>query len=96
MEPLRDKNWKIDTFLLSCRVLGRNIEKVILNFISKKLLNMNAKVIFGEFIPSNKNRMAKDFYSNLKFKKKSSNLWVWELKNGTIFENNLCEIEEDE
>ena len=96
LEPLHGKTWKIDTFLLSCRVLGRNIEKVILNFISKKLLSVDAKEILGEFIPTTKNIIAKDFYSNLKFIKKSSNLWVWKLKNGTIFRNNLCEIEEDE
>lgn len=95
LEPLRNRIWKIDTFLLSCRVLGRNIEKVILNFISKKLLNIDAKEIVGEFIPTKKNIIAKDFYNNLKFKKKSPNLWVWELKNGIIFDNNLCEIEEE-
>ena len=95
LEPLKDRVWKIDTFLLSCRVLGRNIEKAIINFLSKKLLKKNAEAIYGEFIPTKKNIIAKDFYDNLKFTKKSSTLWMWKLKDGMIFNNKLCEIKEE-
>ena len=64
------------------------------NLVQKdeKLLKINAKAIYGEFIPTKKNIIAKDFYDNLKFKKKSSTLWVWELKNGMIFDNKLCVV----
>lgn len=95
LEPLQDRVWKIDTFLLSCRVLGRNIEKAIINFLSKKLLKKNAEAIYGEFFPTKNNIIAKDFYDNLKFTKKSSTLWMWELKDGMIFNNKLCEIKEE-
>ena len=81
--------------MLSCRVLGKNIEKSILNFISKKLLKKNGKEILGEFFPTKKNIIAKDFYNNLKFEKKTANLWVWQLKNGIIYNNKLCKILEE-
>jgi len=94
IQPLPNKIWKIDTFLLSCRVLGRNIEKVILNFISKKLIKINGQAILGEFIPSKKNMLVKDLYKSLNFIKKSNKTWLWEINKGLIYDNNICEIVE--
>lgn len=83
------KEWKIDTFLLSCRVIGRKIEKVLLEFIIKKAKNENIDKIIGEYIPTEKNDIVKDFYkdngfifSGVKDKKQ-----IWELTINSI--NNL-------
>lgn len=54
---------RLDTFLLSCRVLGRGIESA---FLSGVLLNMEAagmKSVQAEFVPSERNSPAKDFLS---------------------------------
>ena len=92
IQPLPNRVWKIDTFLLSCRILGRNIEKVILNFISKKLMIIKGQSIIGEFIPSKRNMLVKDLYKSLDFKKKPNNTWLWDMNRGLIYDNNICEI----
>ena len=84
IKPLPNKIWKIDTFLLSCRVLGKNIEKVVLNFVSKKLIEIKGEGIIGEFIPSKKNMLVKNLYKDLDFKKQPRNTWLWESKKGLI------------
>ncbi len=58
------KQWRIDTFLLSCRVIGRAIEKVMLNYIIEQAKKEGAEMLVGEFIATSKNDPAKDFYKN--------------------------------
>lgn len=60
--------WRIDTFLLSCRVLGREIEKALLTVIVKEIQKSKCIKLIGEFIPTQKNVPAKDFYLNNGFK----------------------------
>lgn len=61
-------NWLIDTFLLSCRIIGRDIEKVMLAYIAEMAEQENATSLHGEFIRTEKNAPAKDFYKNSNFK----------------------------
>ena len=67
VEKEKDK-WKIDTFLLSCRVIGRNIENSLLAYIVEQANKENVKEISAEFISTKKNAPAKDFYKNNNFK----------------------------
>ena len=53
----------IDTFLMSCRVMGRKLEDVIINELATKY---NKKLI-GEFIPTAKNAPVKELYDRLGF-----------------------------
>lgn len=69
----KDDSWKIDTFLLSCRVIGRGIEQAFLHFICQNAIKKNIKKIIGEFLPTQKNTIAESFYSNMGFKIESSN-----------------------
>lgn len=62
------KECVITSFLLSCRVLGREVEKAVLAFIIEQAKNNGTKVITGEFIPSEKNEPAKYIYRNNGFK----------------------------
>jgi FkbH-like protein len=57
----------LDTYLLSCRILGREIEKVTLLSIIKKLTFGTNKILKAEFIPSKKNAMSKDFLDKVGF-----------------------------
>jgi FkbH-like protein len=63
----KGSTWKIDTFLLSCRVIGRNIEKYMLGLILKIAMKEDVKEVIGEYIPSNKNMQVKHFYSANEF-----------------------------
>ena len=72
-------SWYIDNFLLSCRVIGRNIEDIFLFELIKKLKKKKQnKFITGEYFKGNKNSIVKDFYQKQGFKKKN-NKWIGEL-----------------
>ena len=73
-------SWYIDTFLLSCRVIGRNIEDFFLFELIKKLKEKNKKfeLVIGEYIKGNKNLMVENFYRDQKFKKVDGK-WVKKL-----------------
>ena len=72
--------WRIDTFLLSCRVIGRRVEETLLAYILEEARKENAKALVGEFIPTKKNAPAKDFYKNNSFKltNETEELQSWE------------------
>ncbi len=60
--PRSSDSWEIDTFLLSCRVMGRGVETVLLTTISEQLRALSAKNLCGWFIPTGKNTPAESFY----------------------------------
>ena len=64
-----DKNVFIDTFLMSCRILGRHLESWILNEIRKIAIKKKRGIIIAEYIPTKRNIVAKNFISNNKFEK---------------------------
>jgi FkbH-like protein len=57
----------IDTWLMSCRVLGRQVEPTTLNLIAQEALKLGARRLVGEYIPTKKNGMVKDHYAKLGF-----------------------------
>ncbi len=54
---------RIDTFLMSCRVMGRKLEDVMINEIAAKY----GGKLTGEFIPTAKNAPVKELYDRLGF-----------------------------
>jgi FkbH-like protein len=64
---LANSDLYIDTWLMSCRVLGRQVEPTTLNLIAQEALKLGAKRLVGEYIPSKKNAMVKDHYARLGF-----------------------------
>jgi FkbH-like protein len=58
---------EIDTFLLSCRVIGRTVETALLAHIAKSAAERGCKRLIGWFLPTKKNAPARDFYSQHKF-----------------------------
>jgi FkbH-like protein len=62
-----DKDLEIDTWLMSCRVLGRQVEAATLNLIAAEAAKLGAKRLTGEYIPTKKNAMVKDHYARLGF-----------------------------
>ncbi len=58
----------IDTWLMSCRVLGRHVEQEVLNCIVEGARTRGFKRVVGEFLPTAKNQMVKDHYEKLGFK----------------------------
>ena len=64
----------IDTWIMSCRVLKRNMENFVLNTIVQIAKQNSFSRIIGEYLPTQKNGMVKDHYLNLGFKQ-VQNLW---------------------
>lgn len=54
--------WRIDTFLLSCRVIGRRVETVLLQYLIDEAARAGATAIVGELVETAKNRPARSFY----------------------------------
>jgi FkbH-like protein len=57
----------MDTFLLSCRVLGRGVEDAFLVQCLRRAQARGARTIAAQFIPTAKNQVAADFYRSRGF-----------------------------
>ena len=58
----------IDTFLLSCRVIGRTIETALLAWLAGEARAQGARRLEGWFLPNRKNAPAKNFYRDHGFR----------------------------
>jgi FkbH-like protein len=57
----------IDSWLMSCRVLGRQVELACLNALVARAKSLGVTEIVGAYIPTNKNGLVRDHYQNLRF-----------------------------
>jgi len=65
----------IDTWIMSCRVLKRGVECLVMNTIAQLAQKNYFKKIVGEYIATPKNALVKDHYATLGFSLKD-NFWV--------------------
>jgi FkbH-like protein len=83
-----DHSCDIDTFLLSCRVIGRTVETALLSHLAETARARGLRYLRGWFLPTKKNVPAKDFYAQHGFTLQSSNgegsLWVLDLQRSRI------------
>jgi predicted enzyme involved in methoxymalonyl-ACP biosynthesis len=72
--------WRIDSFLMSCRVIGRGVEETLLAYLIEEAKKEDAVRFIGEFIPTEKNIPSKEFYKKNGFElmKKDGALEIWE------------------
>lgn len=61
------KTARVDTWLMSCRVLGRKVENEVLNIVAREAKRAGYNQLLGSFIPTAKNALVKDHYKNLGF-----------------------------
>lgn len=61
----------IDTWLMSCRVLKRGVEYLVFDAVYETAKEWGCGRIVGEYLPTKKNGMVKDFYPGLGFERKS-------------------------
>lgn len=88
------KEWLIDTFLLSCRVLGRGIEDAMLRYIVGKAREEGAVKVTAEYIPTKKNKPCEQLLPNFGFKKEGDLTWVYTYE-GPIKQTSHIELKED-
>jgi predicted enzyme involved in methoxymalonyl-ACP biosynthesis len=58
---------EIDTWLMSCRVIGRTVERTMLAHLCEHAAQRGVTTIRGLYIPAAKNQLAKDAYSQFGF-----------------------------
>lgn len=57
----------IDTWLMSCRVIGRTVEATIMEHVCRRAEELGCTSLRGTYVPSEKNAMAEDAYAKLGF-----------------------------
>lgn len=75
MKKRNAKTLFVDTWFMSCRVLKRGMENFTLNTIVEYAKAHGFERILGEYIPTLKNGMVKEHYTNLGFKAIGENLY---------------------
>ncbi len=58
---------EIDTWLMSCRVLGRQVEMATLNLLAEAAVERGCTALAGRFRPTQKNEMVREHYGRLGF-----------------------------
>jgi FkbH-like protein len=69
MKSTDDKTLFVDTWFMSCRVLKRGMENFTLNQMVQAARAAGYKYIIGEYLPTPKNSMVKDHFTNLGFER---------------------------
>ena len=91
LQKVNNADLFIDTWIMSCRVLKRNVEELVLNEVVEIANQNKCNRILGEFIPTSKNELVKDHYKKLGFSE-NENYWVllpenYNFKNTFISKN---------
>jgi FkbH-like protein len=63
----KDRRWEIDTWIMSCRVLGRRVEETILQYLVQQARAAGITELVGRYIPTARNGLVKDHFSKLGF-----------------------------
>lgn len=75
----------IDTWLMSCRVLGRGVEAACLDVLARAAARAGAAALIGEYRPTARNGMVREHYARLGFVPTGQNgeatYWRLELAN---------------
>jgi FkbH-like protein len=74
--------WEIDTWLMSCRVLGRKVEHMVLREILVHAQAAGVHKLTGTFCPTDRNKLVVEHYARLGFVKtgeEQTGLTHWEL-----------------
>ncbi|WP_428324977.1 HAD-IIIC family phosphatase [Nitrosopumilus sp.] len=83
-----DDEWFLDTFLLSCRIMGRGIEEGILGKIVELAKKEKVKTIKAQFVPTQKNKPAENFLYEFGFHK-DGEFWLFSVKDSINIPNHL-------
>ncbi|MBQ7840408.1 MAG: HAD-IIIC family phosphatase [Lachnospiraceae bacterium] len=88
----------VDLWLMSCRVLKRDMEFAMMDALAEKCLEAGIHTIYGYYYPTAKNAMVKEFYAWQGFEKVSEDEeknTVWKLSLSDAYEkkNHVIDVE---
>ena len=89
----------IDLWLMSCRVLKRDMEKAMMDVLVKKCLTDNITSIKGYYYPTAKNGMVRSFYDEMGFTLESvdeegNSVWKMDISENYNKKNEVINVEE--
>lgn len=82
----------IDSWVMSCRVANRGLEKFLLNQIVVEAKKMDCRQLIGEYIPSKKNMPVVDHYQKMGFVEENGK-WLLKLDDFVPLETSIKEKE---
>lgn len=62
-----ERDWLLDTWVMSCRVIGRLVEQAVLNRVVAEARARGIRRLIGIYRPTERNGMVKDHYAKLGF-----------------------------
>lgn len=88
----------IELWLMSCRVLKREMESAMMDALVEKCLESGIRTIYGYYYPTAKNGMVKEFYGQQGFDRISEDaegntVWRYEIKQPWEKKNTVIEVE---
>ena len=81
--------YQIENFLLSCRILGRQVENIMLNELLGILKKRKIQYVIGTYIKTEKNSQCENFYLENNFTKKDNSNYIIDLRNYKYKKNYL-------
>ena len=89
----------IDLWIMSCRVLKRDMEFAMMDCLVDKCKKNNINEIIGYYYPTAKNNMVKDFYKIQGFEKVDEDLngntkWLFKIDDNYINKNKVIDVED--
>ena len=76
------RDWHVDTWLMSCRVLGRRVEDAVLQELLLQARERGVDRIVGIYHPTERNKLVEDHYAKLGFalvERQQDGTTVWQL-----------------
>ena len=89
----------IDSWLMSCRVIGRTVEAELLSHLCRRAGELGCSRIRGTYIPTAKNGMVKEIFGKFGFEKVSdtdgTTVWEYDLAAKGPITNGFIENVDD-
>jgi FkbH-like protein len=86
------RRWEVDTWIMSCRVLGRRVEEAILQHLVREARAAGASELLGRYIPTARNGLVRDHFAKLGFTKAGGEVGgetIWRLAVGEYADKEL-------
>lgn len=83
----------IRLWVMSCRVLGRNMEYAMFDVLVSKCREREVKQVAGYYYPTKKNQLVKDLYGKFGFESKDGETWHYFIPEKETLKNEYIAIE---
>lgn len=86
----------IDTWIMSCRVLKRTVEELLLNQVVERLRSRGISTLHGEYLPTAKNKLVKDLLPKLGFQASGENHYRLDISTHRFLQSKISIHGEDD